>query len=186
MALRSAQLLAGGLARRRGLCPHVLTQKSVSALWRSRRQRTADQVLAAHEARSPQRSASSTSTRRSPVVDHKRCLAGRHRWLIAASFVHRTSRAADPPAAHPSPRREQGPRGGRQVALARRARAVRDAEGRSMLYKAALPLRAVDTPRRRMDASRRKRCRRSRGRPAVLIEQWCRHAPRAKGGWGTS
>ena len=70
--------------------------KSVSALWALAEQQTADQVLAAHEA--------AVSTAFAFVDEHASFTRRGHNGvlqvdtdgLIAASFVHRTSRAADP------------------------------------------------------------------------------------------
>ena len=70
--------------------------KSVSALWALAEQQTADQVLAAHEA--------AVSTALAFVDEHASFTRRGHNGvvqvdtdgLIAASFVHRTSRAADP------------------------------------------------------------------------------------------
>ena len=70
--------------------------KSVSALWALAEQRTADQVLAAHEA--------AVATAFAFVDEHASFTRRGHNGvlqvdtdgLIAASFVHRTSRAADP------------------------------------------------------------------------------------------
>jgi len=155
---------------------------SVSALWALAEQQTANQVLAAHEA--------AVATAFAFVDEHASFTRRGHNGvlqvdtdgLIAASFVHRTSRAADPQL-HTHLRVANKVRAaGRQVAFARRARAVRDAEGRRMLYKAALRSELSTRLGVAWTPVDEKRCRGGRGRPASAHRAVVGAPSRAKGG----
>ena len=84
-------------ARRRRLRSHVLAaEERLGACGRSPTNRYPHRSSPCTRQRSPRRSHSSKSTPRSPDAGHNGVLQVDTEGLLAASFVHRTSRAADP------------------------------------------------------------------------------------------